>query len=159
MALCSTDSLWSCRSWLKINLQSLQNKVGFLSPCSSKIEPENIKLWYFHSFFGSFNSTIFKIKVLSLLEACFDLISGSSLNIKIQIMGGKITENLFCPFSFHFQILHKNCISLFLTMVIHSKKYERFGFIISFYLQFTLTQKLLERRIYIFYVIIVHTVA
>ena len=33
-------------------------------------------------------------KVLSLLEACFDLISGSSLSMKIQIMGGKITENL-----------------------------------------------------------------
>ena len=33
-------------------------------------------------------------KVLSLLEACFDLISGSSLHMKIQIMGGKITENL-----------------------------------------------------------------
>ena len=28
-------------------------------------------------------------KVLSLLEACFDLISGSSLSIKIQIMDGK----------------------------------------------------------------------
>ena len=33
-------------------------------------------------------------KVLSLLEACFDLISGSSPSMKIQIMGGKITENL-----------------------------------------------------------------
>jgi hypothetical protein len=33
-------------------------------------------------------------KVLSLLEACFDLISSSSLLVKIQIMGGKITENL-----------------------------------------------------------------
>ena len=30
-------------------------------------------------------------KVLSLLEACFDLISGSSLSMKIKIMGGKIT--------------------------------------------------------------------
>ena len=34
------------------------------------------------------------IKVVSLLEASFDLISGSSLSMKIQIMGGKITENL-----------------------------------------------------------------
>ena len=33
-------------------------------------------------------------KVLSLLEACFDLISPSSLSMKIQIIGGKITENL-----------------------------------------------------------------
>ena len=32
--------------------------------------------------------------VLSLLEACFDLISSSSLSMTIQIMGGKITENL-----------------------------------------------------------------
>ena len=57
-------------------------------------------------------------KVLSLLEACFDLISSPSLSMKIQIMGRKITENLgfksplrkvkkiFCLFSFHFQILH-----------------------------------------------------
>ena len=54
-------------------------------------------------------SSIFKIKVLSLLEACCDLISGFSLHMKIQIIGGKITENLgfksqlrrvnfFCPF-------------------------------------------------------------
>ena len=33
-------------------------------------------------------------KVLSLLEACFDLISGSTLSMKSQIMGGKITEIL-----------------------------------------------------------------
>ena len=33
-------------------------------------------------------------KVLSLLEACFDLISPPSLYMKIQIMGGKIIENL-----------------------------------------------------------------
>ena len=33
-------------------------------------------------------------KVLSLLEACFDLISVSSLSMIIQIVGGKITENL-----------------------------------------------------------------
>ena len=33
-------------------------------------------------------------KVLSRLEACFDLISSSSLSMKIQIMGGKITGNL-----------------------------------------------------------------
>ena len=50
-----------------------------------------------------------RLKVLSLLEACFDLISGFSISMKIQIMGGKITENLgfksplrshksFCPF-------------------------------------------------------------
>ena len=32
-------------------------------------------------------------KVLSLLEACFDLISSPSPSMKIQIMGGKITEN------------------------------------------------------------------
>jgi hypothetical protein len=33
-------------------------------------------------------------KVLSFLEACFDLISSPSPFMKIQIMGGKITENL-----------------------------------------------------------------
>ena len=46
-------------------------------------------------------------KVLSLLKACFNLISGSSLSMEIQIMGVKIIENLgFKCFSFHFQILH-----------------------------------------------------
>ena len=33
-------------------------------------------------------------KVLSLLDACFDLISSPSPSMKIQIMGKKITENL-----------------------------------------------------------------
>ena len=52
-------------------------------------------------------------KVLSFLEACFDLISSSSLSMKIQIMGGKMTENpgfksplrkvkFFCSFFFSF---------------------------------------------------------
>ena len=56
-----------------------------------------------------------KGKVLSSLEPCFDLISGSSLSMKIQIMGGKITQNLGFKslfqevffFSFYFQSLHK----------------------------------------------------
>ena len=33
-------------------------------------------------------------KVLSLLEACFYLISSPLPSMKIQIMGGKVTENL-----------------------------------------------------------------
>ena len=59
-----------------------------------------------------------KCKVLSLLEACFDLISSFSPCMKIQNLGRKITENLefesqlwavkfFCTFIVHFQILHK----------------------------------------------------
>ena len=65
---------------------------------------------------GAFHLNHQSCKVLSLLEACFDLISGSSLHMKIQMMGGKITENLeiqipapegFIPFSLHFHILHK----------------------------------------------------
>ena len=39
------------------------------------------------------NSTT-EYKVLYLLEAKFDLVLGSSLHMKIQIMGGIITENL-----------------------------------------------------------------
>ena len=35
-----------------------------------------------------------KFKVLSLLEACFDLILSPSPSMKIQIMGRKIIENL-----------------------------------------------------------------
>ena len=61
-------------------------------------------------------------KVLSLLEACFYLISGSSISMKIQIMGEKITENSkvqisalegqsFCSFFFSFSFS-----SLFLTI-------------------------------------------
>ena len=53
------------------------------------------------------------VKVLSFLEACFDLILDSSLAMKIQIMGRKITKNLgfksplrkvnnVCPFFFSF---------------------------------------------------------
>ena len=64
---------------------------------------------------ATFNAThvlTFNI-VLSLLEACFDLILSPSPSMKIQIMGGKITENLgfkfllrkvkiFCSFFFSF---------------------------------------------------------
>ena len=42
--------------------------------------------------FFQFNSNLLG-KVLSHLEARFDLISGCSLSMKIQIMGGKISEN------------------------------------------------------------------
>ena len=67
-------------------------------------------------------------KFLSFLEAYFDFISASSLSMKIQIMGGTITENLgfksplwkvkfflsFFLFIFKFSI--KNCVSLFLII-------------------------------------------
>ena len=67
-------------------------------------------------------------KVLSLLEACFDLIWGSSPSMKIQIMGGKITENLgfksplrkvkiFCSFFFSFSnSSHKSGYLLFKSL-------------------------------------------
>jgi hypothetical protein len=52
-------------------------------------------------------------KVIFLLEACFDLISGSSLSMKIQIIGGKLLKiwcsnprsgrsKNFCSFFFSF---------------------------------------------------------
>ena len=52
-------------------------------------------------------------EVLSLLEACFDLMVGSSLHMKMQIMGGKIlkiwgsnsllrSHKVFCPVFFSF---------------------------------------------------------
>ena len=46
--------------------------------------------------FGVNNFVLYTLigKVLSLLEAYFDLILGYSLHIKIQIMGRKITANL-----------------------------------------------------------------
>ena len=59
-------------------------------------------------------------KVLSLLEACFDLISGSWIDMKIQIMGGKIQiptpdgQKSFLSFFFLFANSPKKiCISLF----------------------------------------------
>ena len=56
----------------------------------------------------------FLTKVLSLLEACFDFISGCSFHMKIQIMGGKITENL----GFKSPLLkYKNFLSFFLSIV------------------------------------------
>ena len=82
----------------------------------------------------NFNASFFVLlslcyKVLSLLEACFDLISVITLpSMKIRIMGGKITENLgfesplrkvkrfFVLFLFIFKFFIKNCISLCLTI-------------------------------------------
>ena len=68
-------------------------------------------------------------KVVFFLEACFDLISSSSLSMKIQIMGGKITENLgfesplrkvkkFVSF-FIFKFFKQNWVSLILTTFLH----------------------------------------
>jgi hypothetical protein len=67
-------------------------------------------------------------KVLSLLEACFDLISGSSLHIKnsnhgqenywksgVQIPAPEGQKN-FVLFSFHLQILHKKLHIFVLTI-------------------------------------------
>ena len=67
-------------------------------------------------------------KYPSLLEACFDLILSPSPSMKIQIMGGKITENLgfksplrkikkcYVFFLFIFKFSIRNCISLFLAI-------------------------------------------
>jgi hypothetical protein len=69
----------------------------------------------------------FNFKVLSLLGACFDLISSPSLSMKIQIMGGKITENLgfktplrkvkmfLFIFLSIFKFFTQNCVSLVLA--------------------------------------------
>ena len=81
------------------------------------------------------------MSVLSIFEAtvqwvdffseacCFDLILSPSLSMKIQIMGRENyrksgfrilpseSQNFFvCPFSLHFQIHDKKCISLFLPI-------------------------------------------
>ena len=86
-------------SWMDLNYMLNKGRWGF----TLKKNKKTIKVW----------------KVLSLLEACFDLILGSSLSMKIQIMGWKITENLGFKsllrkvkivlffFSFHFRILYK----------------------------------------------------
>ena len=60
------------------------------------------------------------VEVLCLLEPCFDLILSSSLSMKIQIIGGKITENLginyFSFLDFIFKFSRNNYISLFLLI-------------------------------------------
>ena len=72
------------------------------------------------------------LKVLSLLEACFDLISGSSLDMKIQIMGEKISENL----GFKFQLRKvKYFLSFFLFIFKFSIKSDISLFLIVFVLQ------------------------
>ena len=70
-------------------------------------------------------------KVLSFLEACFYLIPSSSLSMKIQIMGRKITENLGFKsplrkvniflffFIFIFKFFTQNWVSLNLTTFCH----------------------------------------
>ena len=74
---------------------------------------------------------IFGIKVLSLLEACFDLTSSPSLPWKFKSWAWKLLKicgsnprsersKKFLSFSVHFQILHKNCTSLCLTIFLIS---------------------------------------
>ena len=65
------------------------------------------------------------VKVPSLLEACLDLTSFCSPSMEIQIMGGKITENLGFESPLWkvkklfvlFQILHKKWISCFTNQI------------------------------------------
>ena len=83
----------------------------------------NVLTWHYLAF------SYFECKVLSFLEACFDLISGSSLSMKIQIMGGKITENLgfksplrkvkknFVLFSFHSYLTKRLCVSKIICFI------------------------------------------
>ena len=76
----------------------------------------------------------FFVKVLPLLEASFELISWPSPSMKIQILGGKITEIwgsnprsvrsiFFVLFLFIFKFSIKNCISLFLTIFVSQIRY------------------------------------
>jgi hypothetical protein len=84
-----------CQISIKFCCQLTQNMTTFVR--FTKIYTDcvlNFRL-FFQIFLNLTKSVVvFWGKVLSLLEACFDLISGSSLHMKIQIMGGKITENL-----------------------------------------------------------------
>ena len=94
--------------------------------CANNI-PANKNQNSVHFFLLNYQNVILDGKVLSLLEACFDLISGSSLSMKIQIMGGKITENLGFKsplqkvktflffFLFIFKFFTQNWISFILT--------------------------------------------
>ena len=66
----------------------------FIKNLSEDVE-EGALLEMFEAFGKITSLKVMKGKVLSLLEAYFDLISSPSPSMKIQIMGGKITESLF----------------------------------------------------------------
>ena len=96
-----------CNSEKSFAISNRTNKI-FFSQTHTAFSNYHYRTW--RKDFG-YKSRWYPVKVLSLLEACFDWISVSSLHMKIQIMGGKITENLefkspirkvifFCPFFF-----------------------------------------------------------
>ena len=57
-------------------------------------QPEQITIFDIFSTYYILHKTVINclVKVLSLLKACFDLILGSSLSMKIQITGVKILK-------------------------------------------------------------------
>ena len=106
-------------------------------------------------------------KVLFHLEACFDLISRSSLHMKIQIMGRKISENLgfkspllkdkncLAFFSFHFQMKHKKLhifvfnhfwIPCFTNQILTKTKIFNMFYLISNQLKKVCIKKWLNKR-------------
>ena len=113
----------------KIYIQRSTNKPNFNKTFSKTIYQVNLCKMYGiqEGFVINFQFSIHK--VLSLLEACFDLILGSLLHMKIQIMGGKIMkpgvqipaledQKNVTAFFFSFSNSPKQiCISLFLTIL------------------------------------------
>ena len=75
-------------------------------------------------------------KVLSLLEACFDLMSSPSPSMKIQIMGRKITENsnprsrrsIFLPLEHNIRYIFPEIFSHFLLFgQVNQRNYDVVG--------------------------------
>ena len=115
-----------CASWYVRWFLNLEAKsADFVSNDGHKVVTNLLRpsaQWAIFFFEIAFS---FVTKVLSLLEACFDLISGSSLSMKIQIMGEKLLKILgsnprsgrskkFCSFFFSFSnSSHKSGYLLF----------------------------------------------
>ena len=90
---CYTNNLiCSFERKIKMKKQLESSKLqSFTSKSMSMINLNSNLIWHWYV---NISTRKFGLKVISILEACFDLISSPSPSMKIQIMGGKITENL-----------------------------------------------------------------
>ena len=79
-------------SWLSVHFDSKTDSSKLFQKIDSSFEGNAIRI--LENAPSSLPSVQISGKVLSFLEACFDLILSPSLSMIIQIMGGKITENL-----------------------------------------------------------------
>ena len=90
---CYTNNLiCSFERKIKMKKQLESSKLqSFTSKSMSMINLNSNLIWHWYV---NISTRKFGLKVISILEACFDLISSPSPSMKIQVMGGKIIGNL-----------------------------------------------------------------